>query len=65
MNWNNIWITLFGTPQWLGLSIGFWVSLAVVALIVIVMNLVFWGMKPKKFLLISVDKRISSMILPL
>lgn len=37
------------TTQWLGLNIGFWVSLAVVALIVVVMNLVFWGMKPKKF----------------
>ncbi len=49
MNWNNIWMTLFGTTQWFGLNIGFWVSLAVVALIVIVMNLVFWGMKPKKF----------------
>ncbi len=49
MNWEKIWMTLFGTTQWLGLDLGFWVSLAAVALIVIVMNIVLWGMKPKKF----------------
>ena len=24
MNWKEIWMTLFGTTQWLGLNIGFW-----------------------------------------
>ena len=48
MNWKEIWMTLFGTTQWLGLNIGFLVSMAAVVLIVIVMNVVFWGMKPQK-----------------
>lgn len=47
MNWKEIWMTLFGTCQWLGLNIGFWVSMAVVIGIVILMNVVFWGMKPQ------------------
>ena len=47
MNWNEIWMTLFGTTEWLGLNIGFWISMAVVMLVIIVMNVVFWGMKPK------------------
>ena len=46
MKWKAIWMTLFGTTEWMGLNIGFWVSMAAVVLIVIVMNLVFWGMKP-------------------
>lgn len=48
MNWKDLWMTLFGTTQWLGLDIGFWMSMAVVILIVIIMNAVFWGMKPKR-----------------
>ncbi|MFN1913762.1 hypothetical protein ACK2IE_10645 [Clostridioides difficile] len=48
MNWKELWMTLFGTTEWLGLNIGFWVAMAVVLLIVIVMNVVFWSMKPKK-----------------
>lgn len=47
MNWKDVWLTLFGTTQWLGLDVGFWVSMAVVVLIVIIMNVVGWGMKPK------------------
>ena len=47
MNWKELWMTLFGTTEWLGLNIGFWVAMAVVILIVIVMNVVFWSMKPK------------------
>ena len=41
MNWNKIWMSLFGTCEWLGLNIGFWVSMAVVVIIVILMNVVF------------------------
>ena len=48
VNWNEIWMKLFGTTEWLGLNMGFWVSMAVVVLIVIIMNLVFWGMKPQE-----------------
>ena len=47
MNWKELWMTLFGTCEWLGFNMGFWVSMAVVLLIVILMNVVFWGIKPK------------------
>ncbi|EMJ6201884.1 hypothetical protein ACF13M_000574 [Clostridioides difficile] len=47
MNWKEIWMNFFGTTEWLGLNMGFWVSLTVVLLIVVIMNLVFWRMKPK------------------
>ncbi len=26
MNWKELWMTLFGRTQWLGLDVGFWVS---------------------------------------
>jgi len=48
MHWNALWISIFGKAEWLGLNMGFWASLAVVALIVIAMNLVSWGIKPQK-----------------
>lgn len=48
MKWSEIWMRLFGTTRWLGLDMGFWVSLAVVALIVVVMNVVVWSLKPKQ-----------------
>lgn len=47
MNWANIWINLFGTTVLWGLDIGFWSSLLAVAIIVILMNLIFWIIKPK------------------
>ncbi len=47
MNWMNLWMKLFGRGELLGLDMGFWVSMIVVAIIVIVMNVVFWSMKPK------------------
>ena len=47
MNWKELWMTLFGTCDWLGLNMGFWVSMAAVLLIVILMSVVFWGIKPK------------------
>lgn len=46
MNWTQIWIDLFGTTEWLGLNMGFWVANAAVLVIVIIMNVVFWSMKP-------------------
>ena len=45
MKWEEIWMTLFGTCDWLGLNMGFWASMAAVFLIVVIMNVVFWGMK--------------------
>ena len=46
-DWKELWMTFFGTTEWLGLNIGFWMAMAVVLLIVIVMNVIFWSMKPK------------------
>ncbi len=48
MNWTAIWLKLFGTTSFLGIDMGFWAAMAVVFLIVILMNAVFWGMKPRK-----------------
>ena len=48
MKWSTIWIKLFGTTSLFGVDMGFWVSISAVLLIVLAMNLVFWGMKPKK-----------------
>lgn len=48
MNWTTLWIRLFGTTSFLGIDIGFWAAMTVVLLIVILMNAVFWGMKPQK-----------------
>jgi hypothetical protein len=58
MDLNNIWIELFGTTQWYGIDMGFWASMVVCVIIVIVMNVVFWRMKPKeKPVEAVVDKR--------
>ena len=46
MNWTQIWIDLFGITEWLGLSMGFWVANGVVLMVVVIMNVVFWNMKP-------------------
>lgn len=46
MNWTQIWMDMFGTTEWFGLNMGFWVSSAVVALVVVIMNVVLWNMKP-------------------
>lgn len=48
INWISLWMKMFGCTEWLGLNMGFWVSMAVVLLIVVIMNVVFWGMKPSK-----------------
>lgn len=47
MNWTAIWINVFGTTSFLGINMGFWAAMAAVSLIVLLMNAVFWGMKPK------------------
>lgn len=48
MNWTNMWMDLFGTTTLWRVNMGFWVAIGVVFLIVVLMNLLFWGMKPKK-----------------
>lgn len=47
MSWSKIWMKLFGTTKLWGLDMGFWVSMAVVILVVLMMNIVFWSMKPQ------------------
>lgn len=47
MNWRKLWIHIFGTSTFMGLDMGFWVSLFVVVCIVILMNIIFWTIKPK------------------
>ena len=39
MNWTNLWIKLFGTTKFMGLDMGFWVSIAVVIVVVILIHL--------------------------
>lgn len=41
-------MALFGTVGLFGLNMGFWVSMAAVTLTMVVMNVAFWGMKPRK-----------------
>ena len=48
MNWATIWMSLFGTTSFLGIDMGFWVGMAVILLIVVLMNVVFWSMKPPR-----------------
>ncbi len=45
------WIRLFGTASLWGLDMGFWLSMGLVLLIVILMNVIFWGMKPRNKIL--------------
>lgn len=47
MNWKELWMTLFGTTEWLDLNMGFWMAFAAILLIIILMNVLFWSMKPK------------------
>ncbi len=42
LNWSGLWQSLFGTTELFGLNMGFWVSMGVTALIVLIQNIVFW-----------------------
>ncbi len=42
INWEGLWQQAFGIGEWGGLDMGFWVSMTVVALLVVVQNVVFW-----------------------
>ena len=48
MNRKNIWMALFRTADLFRLNMGFLASMAAVTLTVVVMNVVFSGMKPRK-----------------
>ena len=36
----------FGVTELFGISLGFWIAMGICLLVVVGMNLVFWGMKP-------------------
>ncbi len=46
MKWSALWITLFGRTELWGLNMGFWVAMTAVLVIVVLMNVIFWSMKP-------------------
>ena len=46
MNWTNLWLKLFHTTTFCSIDMGFWVSMGIAFLIAILMNIVFWSMKP-------------------
>ncbi len=48
MNWSGLWEALFHTQEICHVNMGFWVSMGIVCLVVVVQNLVFWLMKPSK-----------------
>ena len=48
MNWTNLWIKLFGTTTWMGLDMGFWVSMGISLLVALLMIVVFGCQKPYK-----------------
>ena len=45
--WTNIWNSMFGTATLAGIDMGFWISMGISLLVAIVMNIVFWSLKPK------------------
>lgn len=47
MNWTNLWRELFGRTEFFGIDMGFWVAMAAILLLVLLLNVLFWGMKPK------------------
>ncbi len=45
VDWDAIWYGIFGTTHFMGVAVGFWIGMLVVALVVVGMNLVEWNMK--------------------
>ena len=59
MTWSKLWMDLFGTTSFCGIDMGFWAAMSAVLLLVILMNVVFWGMSPKKDSRETLLKRVS------
>lgn len=57
MNFTALYLKLFGTTQFLGIDMGFWIGMGVVALIVVIENILFWSMKTKKKMLSKDDTK--------
>ena len=43
----SIWMDFLGMDTLFNLNMGFWVSMSAVIVLVILMNVIFWSMKPK------------------
>ncbi|MEE0558363.1 MAG: hypothetical protein UC361_02900 [Bulleidia sp.] len=48
MSWRDLWMLYFGTAESFGIDLGFWIGLFLIMIIVILMNLVYWSMTPKR-----------------
>ena len=67
MNWTQLFLKLFGRTELFGINLGFWVAMGICLLMVVSMNLVFWGIKPgskRKILEIMTDGQLHKMQLP-
>ncbi len=42
VDWDGLWTNIFGTAYWHGIAMGFWVGMVIVAIVVVVMNIVYW-----------------------
>ena len=46
MNWVQIWMKIFGTTTFMGIDMGFWVSMGISAIVAFSMIIGFWCTKP-------------------
>ena len=46
MNWTSIWMHIFGTTTFMGIDMGFWVSMGISAIVAFSMIIGFWCTKP-------------------
>ncbi len=42
LGWEQLWNTIFGTDTWMGINMGFWVVMGIIAIAVLIQNIVFW-----------------------
>ncbi|WP_448851162.1 hypothetical protein [Corynebacterium sp. 335C] len=49
VDWNDLWLDVFGTDRLFGVDMGFWAGMAAVALIVAVMQAVVWTLPPRPY----------------
>lgn len=46
MNWTSIWMHIFGTTTFMGIDMGFWVSMGISVIVALSMIIGFWCTKP-------------------
>ncbi|MCD7893877.1 MAG: hypothetical protein LUG60_09275 [Erysipelotrichaceae bacterium] len=47
MNWLDLYMKYFGTTTLFGIDLGFYITMFIVLVIVILMNVIEWNLKPK------------------